>query len=286
MTQSDRRHSSDRRTEPTPSRRTAPPSQLRKWVGIAGRDLAIILGTLLTIVFSVRSMNPIFANSPTVVQSLTKAVPKVAATVLNPSATTDTSTRGRIVGTPEFERDRKAFAEALVKTKQVPQVRADSIAYYAVREAYINHIPPAVLFGVMLTENSRFISGAMSDVGAVGLMQIYPKVWLKALSDKFGKDLAADSTNIKYGAYILRSYIKSDSGAVSQSAIGKGLLRYNGCVRGTHTPHCTNYPSKVARYVESLGGSICGDKGFYACIAKPFVSGLFGKKDEQPTAVQ
>jgi soluble lytic murein transglycosylase-like protein len=133
---------------------------------------------------------------------------------------------------------------------------------------------------VMLTENSRFISGAMSDVGAVGLMQIYPKVWLKALSGKFGKDLATDSTNIKYGAFILREYIKSDSGAISQSAVGAGLLRYNGCVRGTHTPHCKTYPSKVARYVESLGGSICGDKGFYACIAKPFVAGLFGKKDE------
>lgn len=283
MTQSsERRQRNDRRTEPTPSRRTAPPSQLKKWVGIAGRDLAIILATVLAIVFSVRSMNPIFANSPTVVQSLTKAAPKLAATVLDTSHK-DTTHRGRIVGTPEFERDRKAFAEALVKTKQVPQARADSIAYYAVREAYINQIPPAVVFGVMLTENSRFISGAMSDVGAVGLMQIYPKIWLKALQGKFGKDLASDSTNIKYGAYILRSYIKSDSGAISQSAIGAGLLRYNGCVRGTHTPHCTTYPSKVARYVESLGGSICGDKGFYACIAKPFVAGLFGKR-EQPDA--
>jgi hypothetical protein len=225
-------------------------------------------------------MNPIFANSPTVVQSLTKAAPKLAATLVD-TTRKDTTHRGRVVGTPEFERDRKAFAEALVKTKQVAPARADSIAYYAVREAYINQIPPAVVFGVMLTENSRFISGAMSDVGAVGLMQIYPRIWLKALQGKFGKDLATDSTNIKYGAYILREYIKSDSGALTKSAVGAGLLRYNGCVRGTHTPHCKTYPSKVASYVESLGGSICGDKGFYACIAKPFVAGLFGKKDEQ-----
>ena len=280
MTQSsDRRQRTDRRTEPTPSRRTAPPSHLKKWVGIAGRDLAIIVVTVLAIVFSVRSMNPIFANSPTVVQSLTKAAPKLAATLVD-TAVKDTSHRGRIVGTPQFERDRKAFAEALVKTKQVKPARADSIAYYAVREAYINQIPPAVVFGVMLTENSRFISGAMSDVGAVGLMQVYPKYWLKPLSGRFGKDLATDSTNIKYGAYILREYIKSDSGAITKAAVGAGLLRYNGCVRGTHTPNCRTYPSKVARYVESLGGSICGDKGFYACIAKPFVAGLFGKRDE------
>jgi hypothetical protein len=132
---------------------------------------------------------------------------------------------------------------------------------------------------VMLTENSRFISGAMSDVGAVGLMQVYPKVWLKALSDKLGKDLASDSTNIKYGTYILKTYVKSDSGAVTQKELGKGLLRYNGCVRGSHTPNCKTYPSKVKNYVESAGSSICGDKSFYDCIAKPFIAGLFGKKD-------
>ena len=73
-----------------------------------------------------------------------------------------------------------------MKTGRMNQARADSIAYYAVRESYVNGIPPAVVFGVMLTENSRFISGAMSNVGAVGLMQVYPKVWLKALRAKFG----------------------------------------------------------------------------------------------------
>src|SRR5690242_12512152 len=119
MTQlDDRRHRTDRRTEPTPSRRTAPPSQMRKWAGIAGRDLAIIVATVTAIVFSVRSMNPIFANSPTVVQGLTKVAPRLAATLVD-TAVKDTTHRGRIVGTPEFERDRKAFAEALVRTKQV-----------------------------------------------------------------------------------------------------------------------------------------------------------------------
>lgn len=277
MTQSDRRLRSDRRSEPTPNRRTPAPSRLRKWVGIAGRDLAIIVGTVLVIVFSIRSMNPIFANSPTVVEGLTKAAPKLAATILD-TTLKDTTHRGRIVNTPEFERDRKAFAEALVRTKQVEPKRADSIAYYAVREAYLNQIPPAVVFGVMLTENARFISGAMSNVGAVGLMQVYPKIWLKPLSEKFGKDLATDSTNIKYGTYILREYIKSDSGAVTRAQASKGLLRYNGCVRGTNTPNCKTYPFKVAKYVESIGGSICQNKGFYDCIAKPFVAGLFGKE--------
>src|SRR5207248_5903196 len=99
---------------------------------------------------------------------------------------------------PAFERDRANFAADLMRTGHLDQGRADSIAFYAVREAYVRHIPPAVIFGVMLTENSTFVSKAMSSVGAVGLMQVYPKVWLKALSEKLGKNLAADSTNLKY----------------------------------------------------------------------------------------
>ena len=75
------------------------------------------------------------------------------------------------------------------------------------REAYTRGISPAIIFGVMLTENARFISKAMSNVGAVGLMQVYPKVWLKKeFSDSLGKDLASDSTNLRYGVFILDKY--------------------------------------------------------------------------------
>jgi hypothetical protein len=56
----------------------------------------------------------------------------------------------------------------------------------------------------------------------------------------------------------------------------KGLLRYNGCVRGTNTPRCHTYPTKVARYVERDAEALCGDKNFYDCIAQPFMKGLFG----------
>src|SRR5262245_16496938 len=266
----DRRHRSDRRAEPAPARRAPKPSPWVRWLGIAGRDILIILGTITAIVFAVWATNPVFTNSPKVVEAVTRTSPTAAnvlASTRQPPrpVTRDTTLRGQVVKTPEFERDRRAFADALVKTGRVPQARADSIAYYAVREAYVNAIPPAVVFGVMLTENAQFISGAMSNVGAVGLMQVYPKIWLKTLRGKFGGDLAVDSTNIKYGTYILREYIKSDSGAVTQRSITKGLLRYNGCVMGRNTPHCRNYPTKVKNYVESQAGSMCGGKSFYDC---------------------
>lgn len=253
-----------------------------RWLGIAGRDAALIVGALVAIVFATRSTHPIFANQPTVVQSLTKAAPTVAKTVLGPTPA-DTSRLAKLMASPQFAKDSAAFAADLVRTGHMQPARADTVAYYAVRESYRNGIPPAVVFGVMLTENSRFVSGAMSNVGAVGLMQVYPKVWLKALSAKFGKDLATDSTNLKYGIYILKQYVKSDSGSVTKQNVSTGLLHYNGCVHGTNTPNCRTYPNKVKSYVESLGSSICGNKSFYDCIAKPFVAGLFGKP-ETPTA--
>ena len=258
----------------TPSK---PKSRMQRYLGIAGRDLAIIAVTLAAIVYSVNRVHPIFANQPHVAESLIKRVP-VAKAALAPTPK-DTSELARLVASPKFEEDRKKFAADLVATGHVVPARADSIAYYAVRESYVRGIPPAVVFGVMLTENSRFVSGAMSDVGAVGLMQIYPRVWLKALQAKFGKDLATDSTNVKYGVYILSTYVKSTGGAVTQKDLTKGLLRYNGCVRGTHTPHCRTYPTKVQQYVERQGESLCGNKSLYECIGKPFVDGLLGRKE-------
>jgi hypothetical protein len=271
----ERRHASDRRADPAPSRRDAKPSRIPRWVKVGGRDLLIIGGSVIAIVYAVANTHPIFANQPTLVAELTKAFP-AAKPIVVPK---DTGALAQIAASPGFERDRAAFAADLVKTGRMDQARADSIAYYAVRESYRNGIPPAVVFGVMLTENALFVSGAMSNVGAVGLMQVYPKVWLKALSAKFGKDLATDSTNLKYGIYILGQYIKSDSGKVSAGDLSKGLLHYNGCVKGSNTPNCHTYPAKVKKYVEKQGSSICGSRGFYECIAKPFIAGLFGKKE-------
>jgi len=269
------RPSSDRRDAPSAGRRGARRSAWRRRLLIVGRDALIIVGAVGAIVVSVRTIHPVFANQPTVASELLKTIPAAKA-VIGP-APKDTGNLAQLLDSPQFERDRQAFAADLVKTGRMTPARADSIAYYAVRESYINAIPPAVVFGVMLTENSHFISGAMSNVGAVGLMQVYPKVWLKALSNKFGNDLASDSTNLKYGIYILRSYIKSDSGKVTQRDVSRGLLHYNGCVRGTNTPNCKSYPSKVKGFVENEAMALCGDKTFYECIAKPFIAGLFGE---------
>ena len=276
---SERRKSPDRRAGAGPSRRGQVDSGWRRIAKVVGRDALLVLGTVSAIVVSVRVTNPIFANQPSVVATLIEDVP-LAKALLDTMAPVMDTARAAIVASAEFERDRRAFAADLVATGHMEPARADTVSFYAVREAYLRGIPPAVVFGVMLTENSRFVSRALSNVGAVGLMQVYPKVWLKALQDRFGSDLSTDSTNLKYGVYILSTYIKTKGGTAAPAVVNKGLLRYNGCVRGTNTPNCKNYPSKVARYVQSQGNSICGDKGFYDCIAKPFLAGFTGAKPE------
>ena len=276
---SERRTGSDRRAGGgRESRRGHVDHKSTRIAKIIGRDALLVIVAVAAIVVGIRATNPIFANQPSVVASLTKEAP-ITKAVLDTTAPLKDTLRAAIVALPEFERDRQAFAADLVATGHMDPRRADTVSYYAVREAYLRGIPPAVVFGVMLTENSRFVSNALSNVGAVGLMQVYPKVWLKALQEKFGSDLASDSTNLKYGVYILSTYIKTNKGVAPAATVNKGLLRYNGCVRGTNTPHCHNYPSKVATYVKKQGSSICGNKGFYECIAKPFVEGFTGSRD-------
>ena len=188
--------------------------------------------------------------------------------------------------TPKYQQEKRNFFEDVMRLKQVDSARADSIAQFAVREAYVRGISPAIIFGVMLTENSRFVSKAQSNVGAVGLMQVYPKVWLtKEMSALFGKDLTTDSTNVKYGVFILSTYFRprTKTGEAKERDWATALLRYNGCVHGTNTPRCHTYPSKVKNFVEGSATSICNGRGFYECIARPFVAGLFGRSNGTAT---
>ena len=237
--------------------------------------------------YTASTMKPVYAGKAPVVGDVIRAVAKEPPPVPKPGPMTAALADSvmRIEASPEFADQKRRFSEDLVRTGRMSQARADSIAHFAVREAFLRGVPPAVIFGVMLTENAQFVSKAKSNVGAVGLMQVYPKYWLKDLSKKFGaSDIETDSTNLRYGVFILEHYLKprgkkSQGERVVAAAPGslmKGLLRYNGCVRGTNTPRCHTYPTKVAKYVERDAQALCGEQTFYECIAQPFMKGLFG----------
>jgi hypothetical protein len=272
-TAEDPRRRADRRANATEGRRAPHRTSTLEYVL---RSLVLVVVLVMVIVFTVRHTRAVYASRGTVAAELRKRAPEAAAMLID----TDSSLLDRVMATAKFRDEKRYFYEDLMRTHQLDSARADSIATYAVREAYVRGISPAIIFGVMLTENARFISGALSNVGAVGLMQVYPKVWLKKqFSDSLGTDLASDSTNVRYGVFILSQYFnpRTRSGEVRTRDYRSALLRYNGCVTGSNTPNCKTYPDKVKRYVEASATSICDGRGFYECIAKPFVEGLFGE---------
>jgi len=176
------------------------------------------------------------------------------------------------LATSTFLRDRSAFAIDLVGTGKVGLARALALADVAVREAYRRQLPPALVLGVLLTENDELKSTARSRQGALGLMQIHPGPWRPALGQLFGRNLRNDTTNLRYGIYILSHFAKrsadrspEDTGLHWRTA----LLRYNGCVTGKNTPNCDRYPDAVRREVQRSARTICAGRNFDRCVVTP-----------------
>ena len=267
---------------------TGPHASRRDLLTRIGRQAFAALMFVVVIAYGITVVRPIYARDTPVVGDVINRVapsPALISTPIPPGPLADSV--ARIESSPEFAEQKRRFAADLVATGRMSPTRADTVAHHAVREACLRGVPPAVIFGVMLTENAQFVSKARSNVGAVGLMQVYPKYWFKQLSEQFGDpNIEADSTNLRYGVFILEHYLKPRGKqatgehviATSPGSLMKGLLRYNGCVRGTNTPRCHTYPNKVQTYVERDAQALCGDKTFYQCIAQPFMGGLLGSR--------
>lgn len=122
-------------------------------------------------------------------------------------------------------------------------VLARRIAASIVVQGGKKNIDPALLVGVLLTEDAQLDPRARSSVGARGLMQVMPfhaGKWKGCMS----ADLFAIDNNICHGASILADLIKRSP------SVTTALQRYNGCVRGTNTPNCHTYSGKVLRFAE------------------------------------
>ena len=118
---------------------------------------------------------------------------------------------------------------------------ADRIANALVVEGRRKNIDPVLLVGVLLTENAKLQPRAQSNVRATGLMQVMPfhrGKW----KDCPSSDLGHVETNICYGTSILADFIKR------KPNMRAALQGYNGCVRGTNTPHCHTYTGKVMKF--------------------------------------
>lgn len=129
-------------------------------------------------------------------------------------------------------------------------VLAKRIATALVKEGGKENIDPAMLVGLLITEDAKLDPRARSNVGARGLLQVMPfhaGKWGCSSSDLFNIE-----ANVCHGVAILASYMKK------QPDLHKALLKYNGCVRGTNTPNCHTYSGKVLKYAEEAAQAMLG----------------------------
>ena len=127
---------------------------------------------------------------------------------------------------------------ALDNRMAIDRSHLERIAIALIREGRATGIDPRLLAAVMLVENPWLDLGIRSSAGAVGLMQVMP--FHAGNWGCPGADLTDLETNVCHGSRILADALRRSNGDLSGA-----LLRYNGCVLGTHTPDCHQYPEWV-----------------------------------------
>lgn len=143
-----------------------------------------------------------------------------------------------------YEDEIQPLARVLITYRDDARL-ARRVATALVREGRRAGVKPDILLAVLLVENPWINPSARSPVGARGLMQVMPGhrgQWRACPAS-----LEDIESNICYGAQIFRAYLRETNGHVESA-----LLRYNGCVRGTNTPNCHEYPRAVFARVQRV----------------------------------
>ena len=198
----------------------APPAKLSSPLKTAMRAAshAVALGGLLVsgAVWTISQQHPLYANPGKLL--------RLPAAIVDASQPTEQAFRiGEVLN--QYTHDRGL---------------AFRIADAIVEQGHKERIDPALLVGVLLTEDATLDPRARSSVGARGLMQVMP-----LHSGKWGcgsKDLFDVESNICHGVQILKQAL------IDAPNTRLALLRYNGCVRGRNTPNCHQYDDKVLRH--------------------------------------
>jgi soluble lytic murein transglycosylase-like protein len=185
---------------------------------------------------TVRSVSHFIAAGALLAAGVVFTAQQKAPVLLQPAA--GITLAGAIIKAPSFSREASRISTVLRRYTS-DQTAADRIAGAIVDEGNRRNLDPALLVGVLLTEDATLDTTARSFVGARGLMQVMP-----GHAGKWGCDssnLFSIEANICHGASILQDNVRNSS------SMRSALLKYNGCVRGTNTPNCHSYPDKVMR---------------------------------------
>jgi soluble lytic murein transglycosylase-like protein len=97
-------------------------------------------------------------------------------------------------------------------------------------EAKRAHLDPQLILAIITVE-SKFQQMAISNSGAVGIMQIMP-FWIAQLNDTLTHNLFDVQTNIRYGCMILNFYLQTNNGNIYRA-----LAAYNGSVDNVWYPY-------------------------------------------------
>ncbi|WP_262622801.1 lytic transglycosylase domain-containing protein [Agrobacterium pusense] len=111
--------------------------------------------------------------------------------------------RGERVGDPAVEAGNAADQTSTQARPDLLSGVPEEYATLAVRIAVEENVDPNWVLSIMRSENARFDPDLVSSAGAVGLMQVMPKI-----GDAFGvRDLADPEQNIRAGTRFLRVLI-------------------------------------------------------------------------------
>jgi soluble lytic murein transglycosylase-like protein len=116
--------------------------------------------------------------------------------------------------------DMKAYIQA--RYSKVPEELAELIAIKTNALAKKHDVDFSLVVGLMEVESS-YNPFAVSSVGAVGLLQVMPKVWSKTYHIEKATDLHGVEKGISVGIRVLKHYIDKNKGGLS-----KALQDYNG----------------------------------------------------------
>lgn len=126
----------------------------------------------------------------------------------------------------------------VTETFKISEEKAQVIVQTAERNAHEHDLEPNLILGIIAKESS-FKPTATSSVGAVGLMQVFPKWHPEKIQGLSKEDLFEPEINVEIGTKILVEYL-----AWSNGDLAKALKRYSGNAR--------QYAERVLKYKDSI----------------------------------
>lgn len=145
----------------------------------------------------------------------------------------------------EVQKDKEEVYYSFIHKKN-PKVfpALATIITEGVKEASKKYEIPEVVLLALIDVESDYNYQAVSKVGAIGLTQVYPKVWLNPDNEKENlialgiiekkEDLYDPKKNIMAGAFILHRYYTQEKKKGVNNPLEKALTRYFGGTQNRH----------------------------------------------------